>query len=269
MILRTIPCSTRNRWLPLLGVCLALVASPGAAQTREQWDAERTQMTRAQMQQLLADFEQNAESTAYSRTMRERARREATLIRDRLENGDFQVGDRVALYVEGEEELADTFAVTQDTALALPVIGSIGLQGVLRSELQPYLQAEIGRFIRDPVVRAQSLIRVSILGAVGQPGFYPLPATTLLDDAIMMAGGPRADSKLTKVYVERDGEKIWEGESLQVAITQGRTLDQLNLQAGDRIYVPETGKGGTTQILQTLGIVSGALYAVLQVVRWL
>jgi hypothetical protein len=258
-----------SRWLGLALCFATLIAAPLASQEPvQQWDAGRTQMTRAQMEKLLADFEQNAESSAYSRDMRARAKREAAMIRSRLDSGDFQVGDRVALYVEGETGLSDTFAVTQDTALALPVIGSIPLRGVLRSELQPYLGEEIGKYIRQPVVRVQSLIRVSILGAVGKPGFYPLPATTLLDDAIMLAGGPRGDAKLTKVYVERDGDRIWEGEPLQDAMVQGRTLDQLNLQAGDRVYVPEGGGGNAfTRILQVAGMVSGALWAILRIAR--
>lgn len=269
-----VPDSLRSLRLVRGAVCimslltaLTVLAAPLASQEPvREWDAGRTQMTRAQMEKLLAEFEQNAQSSAYSRDMRARAQHEAAMIRGRLESGDFQVGDRVALFVEGELEMSDTFAVTRDTALALPVLGSIPLRGVLRSELQPYLSEEIGKYIRQPTVRAQSLIRLSILGAVGTPGFYPLPATILLEDAIMLAGGPRADAKITKVYVERDGDRIWEGEPLQDAMVQGRTLDQLNLQAGDRVYVPEGGGGSSfTRVLQTVGLVSGALWAILRI----
>src|SRR5882762_2648527 len=39
------------------------------------------------------------------------ARVQAALIRDRLANGDFQVGDRILIRVDGEPQLSDTFTV--------------------------------------------------------------------------------------------------------------------------------------------------------------
>ena len=36
----------------------------------------------------------------------------------------------------------------------------------------------------------------------------------------MLAGGPGQNAELTKIYVERGGERIWGGEALQAAISQ-------------------------------------------------
>lgn len=230
------------------------------AQTPLQPDGQRLRISRDSLQSLLATYERSAGSGRLDPQMRARARYESELIRQRLSQGDFQVGDRVMLRVEGEEALTDTFRVNSAVALDLPSIGETSVRGLLRSELEPHLREYVGRFIRNPVVRAQPLIRVSVLGDVGAPGFYVLPADVLVTDALMTAGGPTRSSELTDVRIERGGEEIWGGEPLQTAIIEGRTLDQLSLQAGDRIVVPEDKGPAYTRILAGLGAISSVAY---------
>src|SRR6266480_2699383 len=73
----------------------------------------------------------------------------------------FQVGDRILLHVEGDSALSDTFTVVAGPALRLPIIGEIALAGVRRTDLEAHLTRELGRYIKDPVVQARALIRVS------------------------------------------------------------------------------------------------------------
>src|SRR5690606_11495361 len=136
------------------------------------WAPAQLHMTRESLEELLARYEQATRSTAYSEELRARARYEAGLIRVRLEEGDFQVGDQIQLAVEGQPELTSTFQVAPGRVLILPVIGEIPLKGVLRSELEDHLTKSLGRFIVEPKVRATSQIRISILGQVASPGFY-------------------------------------------------------------------------------------------------
>ena len=65
--------------------------------------------TREQLQADLTRLEQSHDGA-----------REAALVRLRLENGDFQSGDRLLLHVEGESELSDTFTVGPTRELQLP-----------------------------------------------------------------------------------------------------------------------------------------------------
>ena len=61
------------------------------------------------------------------------------------------------------------------------------------------------------------------------------------------------------MYIERAGERIWTGEHLQQAIADGRTLDQLSLQAGDQIVVPARGQGFSARMVGiTTGVISAA-----------
>ena len=229
---------TLSRSAALAAVSLLLTTGVALGQA-ENWDPGRVQVTRADLTDLLLRLEQAAASDAYSDALRAQSRRQATQIRTRLTEGDYQVGDRIQLLVEAEAQLTDTFTVKDGRLLTLPVIGDVPLKGVLRSELQPYLAQAIGRYLRNPVVHARSLVRLSVMGEVGRPGFYLMPTDMVITDALMVAGGPSVTGVLAKFRIERGGERLWEGDPLQQALNEGRTLDQLGLQAGDRLVVPK------------------------------
>ena len=225
--------------------CLTLPRSGGAQQAAD--SGAGLQATRVALQGVAQRLEQAGpapDSSVY-----------AAAIHARLTDGDFQQGDRILLTVEGEpqlpdrpvavqqprtieRQLSDTFTVGAGRELVLPVLGSISLHGVLRAELQPYLTQEIARFVKDPVVHAKALIRVSVAGAVAKPGFYFVPTDAALSDALTAAGGPTQDAKLDKVRIERAGKRILQGDELRLAFTEGRTVDAMNLRAGDRFVVP-------------------------------
>ncbi len=226
-------------------LAMAALALPAgaAAQTSLEWDPQGTELGRAELQQLLGRLEEAASSSGYSRSLRQRAAAEAGVVRARLQEGDFQIGDRIVLRVEGEPTLSDTLAVGPGRELQLPNIGSIPLDGVLRSELEKHLRAELGRYLQEPVVHASSLIRIAVLGSVGSQGFFTMPASALVEEALMRAGGPAANAELNEAEIVRGDQVIWSGAALHEAIIVGRTLDQLSLRAGDRIIVPER-KGG-------------------------
>lgn len=254
----------------ILTIALLSLGGLATAQNAEVWGAGQVYVTRQTLESLLERYEQTASSGAHSQEVRARARQEAALIRYRLEEGDFQVGDQIQLAVAGEDELTNTFTVGRDRTLLLPVIGPIPLDGVLRAELEPHLAEHIGRKIIDPVINATPLIRISILGSVGQQGFYVIPSSSLLTDAITQANGLAGNAELGKIYIERDGERIWGGEALQDAITEGRTLDQLGLQAGDQVHVPGSGdRGPFLTTLRTVGIVAGATWAIIRIFRFI
>jgi protein involved in polysaccharide export with SLBB domain len=230
-----------------VAACLILCAvSATSAQPAPEWDPQGLKMERGELERLMAAFDAAAESSAYSGSMRERARRDAELIRDRLANGDFRLGDRIFLQIEGELEIPDSLTVEPGPRITLPRMGSITLAGVLRSELESHLSKELGRYINNPRVRATSLIRLSFQGGAGAVGFYTVPADMLLSEALMHAGGLAANADMERMRIERSGVVLWEGEELEEVLTDGRTLDQLNLRAGDQIVVPPAEVGGST-----------------------
>ncbi len=227
--------------LLLLVVGLAWIPAEGVAQAPAEWDAAREHMSRSELEDLLERLREQARSSAYSARLRQQAERSVELIQRRLSEGDFQVGDRVVLEVEGEPDMSDTLTVRSERMLRVPIVGDLSLQGVLRSELQEVMEEHVATYVRDPTVWTQALIRISVMGQVGQPGFHVFPADALITDILMDVGGPGADANLSSMRIERGGDRIWEGETLETAMVEGRTLDQMNLQAGDRIVVPQGG----------------------------
>jgi len=151
----------------------------------------------------------------------------------------FQVGDRILLVVEGDSTLSDTFTVVAGPAIELPVIGAVSLAGVPRSGVEAHLARELGRYLKNPVVHARPLIRLSILGEVARPGFYAVPTDLVLADALMVAGGPTQEARADKLRIHRGGGVVWGGPKLQAEIARGATLEDLGLRAGDRVEVPK------------------------------
>jgi protein involved in polysaccharide export with SLBB domain len=232
------------------------VAPPAHAQSLVVSDPGSSVRTRDDLQRLLREYEQALASPAYSEGVKRRIRADAEQVRDRLQNGDFRVGDRVVLYVEGEPSLPDTVAVEPGPKVTLPLFGEIPLAGVLRSEIEAHLAAALGHFIRGPIVHANGLMRLAVIGEVARPGFYTMPAEVLLGEALMIAGGPTPASNLDELRIDRGAARLLEGDGLQEAMRNGMTLDQLNLQAGDQIVVPQRSAGGW---LGTLGLVAGVV----------
>lgn len=253
--------------LPIVVFAALASTLPVAGQDPPDTDPGRPERTRADLEGLLQYYDEVLESPAYSDNVKERVRRDAEQVRTRLQQGDFRLGDRIALYVEGEPELPDTVAVQAGPSLALPLFGDISLRGVLRSEIETHLTEELGRFIRDPTVRAKGLMRVSVQGAVGAPGFYVIPADMLVGETLMVAGGPAANANLNELRVERGGERVLGGQELQEAMQQGLTLDQLNLQAGDQFVMPERGQGFFNNIGVIAGLITTLSFAIFQIVN--
>jgi protein involved in polysaccharide export with SLBB domain len=236
------------------------------------------QATRTDLEELVRHLEETAQAPDSSDGARARAGVAARAVQARLTEGDFLPGDRIVIRVEAdppeadrtvpqgrekdpslsvEQQLSDTFTVRATKIITLPVLGAVSLRGVLRSELETYLTQEISRYIRDPVVHARPLIRLAIIGGVAHPGFYSLPADAVFADAVMAAGGATQDAKMDKVRIERAGKRWLDGRALQQAMTEGRTLDEMNLQAGDRFIVPERSHGTAEDAVRIVAIVLG------------
>jgi protein involved in polysaccharide export with SLBB domain len=237
-----------------MAALLAAITHPVAGQTPPQLSPPQGHMSREALAQALAHLEDVSVSLAHTSRDRTRALHEAALIRTRLQEGDFHVGDRIHLVVEGEAALSDTFAVATGRVLNLPGLEPIPMAGVLRFELEDHLRGELARFIREPSVRARSTIRIAITGEVSSQGFFVLPTDVVLSDALMAAGGPTAGAKLDGIRIMRGRDVLWSPEPMADAMRQGRTLDQLNLRAGDQVTVPGR-TSGVMNLVTTLSVI--------------
>src|SRR5258708_39342912 len=104
--------------------------------------------------------------------------------------------------VEGEAQRTDACRVSSGTQLDVPQVGTVSLQGVLRSELKSRLQTHFVKFLRDPVVVVQSLVRLLVDGEVARPGYYSAAPQQALADVITQAGGLTQRAKAGDMRVE-------------------------------------------------------------------
>lgn len=242
---------------------------PVAGQTSVDLDPGRLHATRAQLEQLLQAYENELAGEDYSEHLRSIAGGEADLIRARLKDGDFQVGDQIVLAVAGQPTLTATFTVTDGRRLVLPDVGEVPLAGLLRSELKAALTDHIAKYVRNPQVHVQANIRVAVFGEIGKPGYHVAPSESLLQDVLMLAGGPTRAAKQQNIKIRRNGDVIWDGGPLQDAMVEGRTLDQLSLRAGDEVQVPGSGPsfGNVVHTLRAVPFIITGFIALSRVLR--
>jgi protein involved in polysaccharide export with SLBB domain len=230
----------------LIGVALAALWQAAPAQQAVEREAWRLAATRAELSELLARLASDSTSAA------------AGIVRRRLAEGDFRVGDGVALSVDGETQLSDTFAVGAAREITLPLVGAVTLAGVLYTEIEDHLTRQLGRYLREPVVHARALVRVLVSGAVPRPGVYLISPDAPLSATLTAAGGVTSDAKLRELRAERAGTPLLTGADMQRALAEGRTLDQASLRSGDEVVVPGQARGATPyERARLVGVILG------------
>jgi len=167
---------------------------------------------------------------------------------------DFHVGDKIALSVEGPLAIRDTATIRDGLILRLNGLGDISMAGVKRADVQKYLTQEISKYIKDPIVHATALVRISVLGQVMRPGFYTVPSDALLGDVVMMAGGPTTTADLNRTVVQRAGQDVKTSEQIAGALASGATIDQMQIAPGDALVIGEKPSSSFDTILKVVGV---------------
>jgi protein involved in polysaccharide export with SLBB domain len=232
-----------------LFLVVGILCSAAELQAQQVTPSARVEATRAELEAIAAHPPKGMSAA------------DLAAVQSRLANGDFAVGDKLAIQVLNEPTLSNTFTVSGDRTLLLPSLPPLPLAGVLRSESDSVVAAYIARFIRDPQVSVQPLLRLGVLGGVGKPGYYEVPSTSLVSEVVMAAGGMGATGTMEKAQVYRGKTMVLDSKSVTAAITSGSTLDLLNLQSGDNLQVGETGS-----FKSTLGIATALLAIPLMIV---
>jgi hypothetical protein len=198
-----------------------------------------------------------------------RVRDQLAATRARLAQGDFKVGDRFILTYRLERVGVDTIGVRDSLRVSLGGLPDTRLAGVLRSELDAHLEAHVARYLRTYAVRVSLLTRVAIIGAVRNPGYYYVPPDRPLSDLVMVAGGPGQDARLADLEVRRDGKLRLREKDTRRAVKDGRTLEELDIQSGDEVRVPERRRGvNLGVVMQGALVVSSLFFAGLQFLQW-
>jgi protein involved in polysaccharide export with SLBB domain len=129
------------------------------------------------------------------------------------------------------------------------------------------MSKQLSRYIKDVRVRATPLVRLSVLGPVGKPGFFYMPSDIPLGDAVMRAGGPSGTADLNKSVIRRNTEELYDSRNTRTAMNEGLTLDQLSLRDGDSIEVGEKSTGNWGKIVSGIGLATSLIWALTYVSR--
>ena len=209
---------------------------PSVRRPRPRGSTGRLSATRAELDSLAMHADEAAASGGNGHT-REDKQREAAALRARLRDGDFQVGDRVALFLRGDSALSDTFTVECGRTLSLPDIPTVSLAGVLRSELQSHLSKQLGDFVKDTVLRAKALIQFGVVGEVSRPGYYLLPPMRRSTTRSWPPVGSRLAPNCRSRSCAAARRSFVSKAAVHTALVERLTLDELNLEAGDELVV--------------------------------
>lgn len=145
--------------------------------------------------------------------------------------------------------------VDESGYLAYPLAGKIYARGKTLPELQSILTGRLKRYIKNPQVsvnvaefRSQ---RVSVSGAVGKPGQFPLTNVPLtLLDVIDQAGGAASNADTNNIKWTQNG--VERTISLQDIRQYGDLSQNLLLRGGDVIYVP-TNENSRIHVMGEVG----------------
>lgn len=170
-----------------------------------------------------------------------------------MRQDSLRAGDVVRLWIWREKDLSGDFPVPETGMIVFPKIGAVKVTGRNTVELKDTLIASYQKYLRNPSIEVTYLRRVNVLGAVKDPGVYPLDETMTIAMALALAGGTRPDGRPDEVQLIRDGKK------LTGSISQQTKIADLPIRSGDQLFVPERSWAArNTGLISTLlsGLIS-------------
>jgi polysaccharide biosynthesis/export protein len=127
---------------------------------------------------------------------------------------DYKIGPNDLMDVEvfGVPDLKRTARVNAGGQISMPLIGNVLIAGLTAQQAetliaekyaQKYLQnPEVSVFIREFTTQ-----RITVEGAVGRPGIYPITGSVTMLKVLALVGGGASYADLTDVALYRQGEK--------------------------------------------------------------
>ncbi len=173
---------------------------------------------------------------------------------------DYRLGaqDLIEVSVFGVQELSKTVRVNSNGQISLPLVGAVMAGGRTIPELETELAKRYadGYLQRPQVtifVKEFSSQRITMEGAVKNPGIFPLTGRISLLQAVAVAGGldPLADLNGIVLFRQVDGKKMAAAYSMR-DLRSGRIADP-QLYGDDIIVVEQSGsKTALRRFLETI-----------------
>jgi polysaccharide export outer membrane protein len=160
---------------------------------------------------------------------------------------EYKIGaqDLLDISVFGLDDLNRTVRVSEDGTITLPLLGEIKVGGLTKTGLEKKLSGLLEeKYLHNPQVtvfiREHQSTRVSVLGAVRNPGLYDLLGRETLMQIISQAGGltTEAGDEIIIMRQREDGMSNSLKISIDDLFVKGDATLNVPLQPSDIINVP-------------------------------
>lgn len=161
-------------------------------------------------------------------------------------------GDLITVTFWQQPDLNTQTRIDAEGKIDLPLIGRMPASGLTVEQLGRRIVEKMANY-NSKITQATVAVneygsrRVFVTGAVNTPGKYSFEKIPTVWEAILEAGGPRADAQLNAVQILRGGDQSRIIEVDLTAAFAGGDMSRLpKLEPGDNINVPATpaGAGG-------------------------
>ncbi|MCK4322084.1 SLBB domain-containing protein [candidate division WOR-3 bacterium] len=153
-------------------------------------------------------------------------------------------GDEVTIEISGQMNEAWDKRIDRDGKIVLPKVGQITLWGKTYKDAKETIEKALKREFTNIEVSVTlgelRSVNLFVLGEVKNPGLYNVIALSNPLSALFTAGGLKKTGSLRLIkYIPNKGEtRIFD---LYDLLIEGRKLPNIQLEAGDIIYVPPIG----------------------------
>ncbi|HEY2824804.1 MAG TPA: SLBB domain-containing protein [Gemmatimonadales bacterium] len=161
-------------------------------------------------------------------------------------------GDDLVLILTGAVQSSATLSVGRDGFIVVPQVGQVFVNNLTLGNLRDVLYTRLGEVYSgvtrrpdakthfDITVSRVRAIQVRVAGGVARPGTYQVAATGSVFAALYAAGGMDEKGNFRRVEVRR-GVTLVGTVDLYDYLLHGVVSNEIHLEAGDVVYVPDLG----------------------------
>lgn len=168
-----------------------------------------------------------------------------------LVRSDYKIGrqDLLDISVFGVDELDQTVRVADDGSITMPLLGTLSVSGLTRTELEQSIARLLAeRYVRNPqvtvFVKEYTSKQIAVSGAVKKPGTYEMLGRKTLLEMISMAGGLDSDFGKQIIIFRQNNDGATERLSVDVnrLVYAADPALNLTIAPNDIIYIPAVEK---------------------------
>jgi polysaccharide export outer membrane protein len=157
-------------------------------------------------------------------------------------------GDSLQVFVWRNPELSSTVPVRPDGKISTPLVEDMVAVGKTPTQLARDIEKVLAEYVKSPQVNVivtlpvSAFSQVKIIGQVLKPQSLPYRDGMTVLDALLSVGGlgPYAAGNRAKVVRMDGGKETQISVNLEKIVDKGDMTQNIKLQPGDVIVVPET-----------------------------